>query len=173
MCSEVICWNFTSYLFVLLRDIFYHESINTINDMELIRWCSHIEWVYWGALTGRKPWRCFHCCLKYIFQSHAIPQPCFPLSWLLPVPPQFPYPLDPLPCLCFNWERNRPPRDNNQTQEICNKIRQKPKYGVWIGITVGGKESQVQAKESETHPLPLLGIPHKHQANSHNIYTED
>ena len=29
-----------------------------------------------------------------------------------------------------------------------------------------------QAKESETPPLSLLGVPQKHQANNHNIYAE-
>jgi hypothetical protein len=37
----------------------------------------------------------------------------------------------------------------------------------------GGKESQEQAKELKIYPLPLLGITHKHQANSHNLEAED
>lgn len=39
------------------------------------------------------------------------------------------------------------------------------------GNPIGGKSSQEQAKESETHPLLLSGAPH--QANSHDTYTED
>jgi hypothetical protein len=38
---------------------------------------------------------------------------------------------------------------------------------------VGAKEFQVQAKEPETHPLPLLGSPQIHKANNYNIHTED
>ena len=34
---------------------------------------------------------------------------------------------------------------------------------------IGGKESQEQEKESETHPLPLLRVPQEHQTNSHNL----
>jgi hypothetical protein len=35
------------------------------------------------------------------------------------------------------------------------------------------KESQEQAKELTTNPIPLLGVPQKHQASSHNICAED
>lgn len=35
------------------------------------------------------------------------------------------------------------------------------------------RESQEQTRKSETHQLPLLGVPQEHQANSHNTYTED
>lgn len=38
---------------------------------------------------------------------------------------------------------------------------------------VGAKDFQVQAKEPETHPLPLLGSPQIHKANNYNIHTED
>ena len=41
------------------------------------------------------------------------------------------------------------------------------------GNPVGEKGYQVQAKESKTHPLQQLGVPQKHQANSHNICAED
>ena len=37
------------------------------------------------------------------------------------------------------------------------------------GNSVGGRGSQAQAKESETPPFPLFGIPQEH----HKLYAED
>lgn len=39
--------------------------------------------------------------------------------------------------------------------------------------SVGGKESDVQAKDSETTPTPLLGIPQEQQAIPHKIFADD
>lgn len=41
------------------------------------------------------------------------------------------------------------------------------------GNPIGGKDSQEQEKDSEVHLFPLLGVPPKHQVNSHNLYTKD
>jgi hypothetical protein len=41
------------------------------------------------------------------------------------------------------------------------------------GNPAGGKGPQEQARESETPPLPLLGVSQEHQANKHNRYAED
>lgn len=38
------------------------------------------------------------------------------------------------------------------------------------GNLEGGNESQEQEKESEMHLFPLLGLPQKHQDNSHNLH---
>lgn len=40
------------------------------------------------------------------------------------------------------------------------------------GNPVEGKKSQKQAKESQIHSLPLLGVPQNHQANGPNICRE-
>ena len=39
--------------------------------------------------------------------------------------------------------------------------------------SIRAKEPQVQVKESETSLLLLLGVPPKHQANSHSLYSEN
>lgn len=41
------------------------------------------------------------------------------------------------------------------------------------GNPVGGKASQVQAKESEVLPPSLLGVPQEYQATHHKIYVEE
>lgn len=41
------------------------------------------------------------------------------------------------------------------------------------GNPTGGNVSQDQAKESETYPLLLLGVPQNHQAPSHGTHAED
>lgn len=38
---------------------------------------------------------------------------------------------------------------------------------------IGEKESQEHTKESDIHPLPVLGVTQEHQATSRNICTED
>lgn len=50
-----------------------------------------------------------------------------------------------------------------------NKIRHKLSCQGWTMQLHRRTGSQEQVKESETPPLPLLGVPWKHQANSHNI----
>lgn len=45
---------------------------------------------------------------------------------------------------------------------------------VRFGNPVERKGSQTQAKESEAHPPPLLGVPQKNiKLYNYNIYTED
>lgn len=48
---------------------------------------------------------------------------------------------------------------------------QNPTVKAGQGNLLEGKEPQEQAKTSETHPLPLLRIPEKHQVKNHNIFT--
>jgi hypothetical protein len=60
-----------------------------------------------------------------------------------------------------------------QDKTRYNKTRQNPHIEAGQGNPVGEKESQEHARESKTHLLLLLGVPQSHQANSHNIYTED
>jgi hypothetical protein len=71
-------------------------------------------------------------------------------------------------------EKDRfPKKDSHGTKQ--DTIRQSKHLHIeaWQSNLIGRKESQEQAKESEIYPLLLLGVPQKHQANSHNIYAED
>lgn len=54
-----------------------------------------------------------------------------------------------------------------------SKTRCKPSYQGWMRQLRRRKRIQEQPKESETFPVPLLGVPRKHQAAQHNVYVED
>ena len=94
----------------------------------------------------------FKLVFPFIFSS--FPLPSFLSSWINSP-------------LHFTSEKSRPSRDNNQIWQ--NKVHLDTKVGLSHPT---GKESQEQAKESETHPLPQLGVIQKQQTNSHNMYAE-
>lgn len=58
---------------------------------------------------------------------------------------------------------------HNETK--FSKTRQKPSHQSWARYYE--EKSSRSRQESETHSLPLLGVPRKHQASRHNTHTED
>ena len=54
-----------------------------------------------------------------------------------------------------------------------NRPRHKPLFQGYSRQPSRRKGVLRAEKESRTPPLPVLGAPHKHQANNHNIYAED
>lgn len=91
----------------------------------------------------------------------------FPLHLLFSVPPHLLSPLDPL-CSCFSlenyWELTTKHDKNIVRWSKKNLILNKPSN------PSRGKESQEQAKESETHLFSLLGVLQKYWTdNSYNI----
>ena len=88
---------------------------------------------------------------------------------------QFPLnaPLLPTPLFLFRKWQDSQGYQPNMSYQVAIRLGTSPHIKAGQGNPVGGKGSQEQAKESETPPLPLLGVPQEHQATQHNIYAED
>lgn len=108
----------------------------------------------------------YYCFFESRFFSHIIQfQAQFPLPPLLPTPSPFFSPSDPL-YLGFFCRKEPDSKTQQPNTAAQDAIRQGkiPHVQAGQGDPAGGKESQEQARESET--LPQLGVPQKHQANS-------
>lgn len=88
-------------------------------------------------------------------------------------PPRWPLPYSPDSLhLCFLFRKDQPPLEMTAKQDKTrqNKTKQKNSYQGWTRKPNRKKESQ---KSQEIHLLPLLGVPQKHKAKTHNIYVKN
>lgn len=96
-----------------------------------------------------------------IYLDHNFPCLCY-----YP-PPLFPSSI--LPLFPFKKQQTSKRQQPKTTKQNTVKQCKIPHTEARQGSPRGGKESQEQAKEPETHGFPQLGAPHKCQTNSHNI----
>lgn len=92
--------------------------------------------------------------------------PLILISWAyLPSSP------DPLSLLhfLFRKEQTSKSRQPKKDQTGYKRKDNRPHTESGKGNSIGRKEFQEQLRESELHLFSLLGFPHKHKANSHNI----
>ena len=54
-------------------------------------------------------------------------------------------------------------KHSSRTKQNTLNESKSPNFESTQGSPMGEKESQEQAKESETHPLPFLGVPQNHR----------
>ena len=73
----------------------------------------------------------------------------------------------------FSKEQGLPGILTNHSIASYNKARHNSHIKAGWDNLVGGKVSQEQAKESETLPLPLVGVPQDIKLHNHNMYAED
>lgn len=76
---------------------------------------------------------------------------------------------------CFLLRKEQAPKRQQPDSTKQDRIKQGKSLYIKAGHgnPLREKESQGQAKESETHPLPLFSIPQNYQAISHNRHAED
>lgn len=82
-----------------------------------------------------------------------------------------PYSPDLLYVFHFRKEQDSKTQQPNRTKKNIIKQVKILHIQAWQGNSIR-KGTQEQAKESEIQPFPLLGVSQKHEANSHNIYSE-